>query len=273
MGLLIVLLRSTKSFVIPTQQYHHGLGKNYPNMLGSPLTTRGDASHDRFTSTALKYHSSGDGGEVDRDMALLNKRIQVLKVDILEEEVRRSNNPALDPYDVVEEVLHGLLHYDDPLPDAGFRFMLRSSTLEWKSAIRQSVGAPNDASEDLVASALGDAIGRPHNHFGILVGTKDAEKYKLVFRKEFDDESFMLEGSYHDRGADQKYDKNYEDGDENSTFYLECELRGKEDDELLVIMGWQLQKKHIDGSAWFVHRIDWQDFRLRFRPGIGREDW
>mmetsp|Transcript_20641 Transcript_20641/g.29943 ORF Transcript_20641/g.29943 Transcript_20641/m.29943 type:complete len:120 (-) Transcript_20641:339-698(-) len=60
----------------------------------------------------------------------------------------------------------------------------------------------------------------------------------------------------------------YDDG----MCWLECRLRDAQDDELLVVMGWTLQKREEDG-AWLIHNIDWQDFRDKFRPGIGREEW
>jgi hypothetical protein len=33
------------------------------------------------------------------------------------------------------------------------------------------------------------------------------------------------------------------------------------------------QEEDSSSSAWLVDGIDWQDFRERYRPGIGREEW
>ena len=52
--------------------------------------------------------------------------------------------------------------------------------------------------------------------------------------------------------------------------------------ELLVMMGWQLRvlvhyEKDDDNDnyrkEYQIDRVDWQDFREQFRPGIGREEW
>ena len=54
--------------------------------------------------------------------------------------------------------------------------------------------------------------------------------------------------------------------------WLECRLYDKKDGELLVVSGWELQKNPISGG-WLMDRIDWQDFRDAFYPGLGREEW
>jgi hypothetical protein len=87
----------------------------------------------------------------------------------------------------------------------------------------------------------------PNYQFGILVGVEDAEDYYLSFPTDLLD---------------------FEDG----TCWLECHLRGKTDNALLVAMGWDLRQRPSDG-AWLVDSIDWQDFRDRYCPGIGREEW
>mmetsp|Transcript_21782 Transcript_21782/g.33819 ORF Transcript_21782/g.33819 Transcript_21782/m.33819 type:complete len:95 (-) Transcript_21782:31-315(-) len=60
---------------------------------------------------------------------------------------------------------------------------------------------------------------------------------------------------------------------EEGQCWLECRLRSnREDDELLVAIGWTLCRGKEDGS-WLIDGVDWQDFRDRHRPGIGREEW
>jgi hypothetical protein len=175
---------------------------------------------------------------------ILRERIQQMKVEIMEEELKRPPNADLSAEEFVTAVMDGLLNPYDPLPDAGFRLLLRASTKAWRNAILQSIGARVDSDMELVASALGAAIGRPHNQFAILVG--NGEDYTLDFAVEPVD---------------------YGDG----KCWVECRLRAKQNGELLLITGWELRKRH-DG-AWLIDGIDWQDFRDEFRPGIGREEW
>jgi hypothetical protein len=173
--------------------------------------------------------------------------LQQVHLKVLEDEFTRPPHSKLHPTEFVGKILEGLLQPYDPLPDAGFRRLLRASTDEWRSNILHSTGAPNTAPDEVVASALGAAISRPNNQFGILVGVEDAEDYYLSFPTDLLD---------------------FEDG----TCWLECHLRGKTDNALLVAMGWDLRQRPSDG-AWLVDSIDWQDFRDRYCPGIGREEW
>ena len=117
-----------------------------------------------------------------------------------------------------------------------------------------TVGAPSCAEEEVVASALGEAIARPNNQFAILVDSN------------CDDNDDAIEPPYAVDFPTGMVD--YGDG----TCWLECHLRRRKDGALLVDMGWQLQRRSVDG-AWLVDQIDWQDFRDEFRPGIGREEW
>jgi hypothetical protein len=176
---------------------------------------------------------------------LLRERIQQIKVEIMEEELRRPPNPDFSAEEFVAAVMDGLLNPYDPRPDAGFRLLLRASTKAWRNTILQSIGARDDSDMELVASALGAAIGRPHNQFAILVGC--GEDYQLHF------------------GMSEPVD--YGDG----KCWVECRLRAKQNGELLLITGWQLRQR--DDGAWLIDGIDWQDFRDEFRPGIGREEW
>lgn len=175
------------------------------------------------------------------DLAILQDRIHTLKVSILEDEINRPPNTLISPSELIREILHGLLNPFDPLPDAGFRLVLRTATKKWRKRILQSVGANDHSNVEIVASALGSAIERPGNQFAILVG---------------DGQDFILEMS--------------EPLNFGEECWVECKLRDKNTSELLVITGWNLL---LEDGMWLVDNIEWQDFREEFRPGIGREEW
>ena len=196
-----------------------------------------------YSDRDKNYLNDKNGNRDDFDADTLRDRLECLRIQNLEEEFRRPPNPFLSPTEFIQECLHCLWANDDPLPDSGFRLLLRASTKAWREKLHQSVGAPVTAHEEVVASALGEAIARPNNQFSILVG--EAETYTATFPTDSLD---------------------YADG----TCWVECQFRGAKDNELLVITGWQLQKEN---GAWMVDGIDWQDFRDAFRPGIGREEW
>jgi hypothetical protein len=191
------------------------------------------------------YH--GNDSAWSSHMEILSRRLEFLRLGILEETLQRPPNPSLKPDEFVAATLNALLHPYDPLPDAGFRLLLRSSTDAWRNRIYESIGAPKDADLELVASSLGAAIARPRNQFAILVGEEDLQEFTIWFPSDPLD---------------------FFDG----TCWVECHLRDKKDHSLLVIMGWQLVQRPTDGS-WLVDGIDWQDFRDAYRPGIGREEW
>lgn len=197
----------------------------------------------RWKCQSRLYYSKRNKNNSDSfESEILEKRLQQLRIEILEEDMRRPPNTDLSPKQLIEEVMKGLRNPYHPVPDSGFRLMLRAATKQWRKKILDSIGAHLDSDLEIVASALGAAIGRPHNQFAILVGK--GEEYTLEF-------------------ADPT---GYEDG----TCWVECRLRDKETNSLLVITGWDLKKEN---GAWLVSRVDWQDFRDEFRPGIGREEW
>jgi hypothetical protein len=135
--------------------------------------------------------------------------------------------------DFISELLQALWWNAEPLPDSGFRLLLRASTKEWRRKLYTAVAAPDHANEEAVASAVGTAMARPRNQFGILVG--EDEQYYATFPTDVLD---------------------YGDG----KCWVECQLRGKSNDSLLAILGWELERRESDG-AWLVSSIDWQDFR------------
>jgi len=195
-----------------------------------PSIGRGDVGR---TATELRGRSGGDNRDFDLDT--LQDRLLVMRANIMEEEYTRPPNPDLSPTEFVSEILRGLWNNSDPLPDSGFRMLLRASTKEWRREVYHGVAAPDTADEEVVAQAVGEAMQRPRNQFQILVG--EAEDYVASFPAVQD----------------------YQDG----TCWVECRLRDRGDDRLLVVTGWNLEQRNTDG-AWLVARIDWQDFRGEF---------
>lgn len=157
----------------------------------------------------------------------------------------RPPNPFLSPKEFVTELLCELRH-PRRQNSGGLLCLLESSTPEWQKILYGSVGATETATLDQVAASLEGFFRQPNNQFGILVGTEH-DDYLLNYP------------------SDQL---DYEDG----TCWVECRIRSAEKDELLVVTGWSLEQREADG-AWLVNKLDWQDFRDEYRPGIGREEW
>jgi hypothetical protein len=229
-GIAVALIAQTEAFFIQPIKFTGGI-RHRPRPFSRPLF----------------YGGGSSGNEKDGfDAGTLSDRLQEMRVNMMEEDLLRPPNPDLSPQEFVLELLRALWENSEPMPDSGFRVLLRTSTEDWRSILYQSVGAPASADQEVVASALGEAMGRPKNQFAILVA--EAEKYVSTFPSE---------------------PLNYADVD--GTCWVECRLRESVTNELLVVIGWQLEQRS-DG-AWLVDGIDWQDFRDKFRPGIGREEW
>lgn len=157
-----------------------------------------------------------------------------------------------NPIAFVETCLRRLQHNDDPFPDSGIRFLLRMSTKSWRQQIRQSIGANGEedaASLERVVCAVSAAMAQPDNQYALLLQSP------LAYRAVFPSEPLI-----------------FPEGDTARSGWVECQLRHPETDQLLVSMGWQLRSEN-DEDEWRMERIDWQDFREPFRPGIGREEW
>jgi len=148
--------------------------------------------------------------------------------------------------DFVKDLLEGLDSAE------GGKKLLESSTDSWRSAIYEAVGAPATADPAIVAKALQDAMSRPDNQFAILMGK--AEKFDMVFPSD---------------------PVEYED---DGTSWVEVRLRTAghrtpdDEDELLVTMGVSLQKSENSGN-WLLSKLDWQDFRDEFYPGLSGREW
>ena len=173
-----------------------------------------------------------------------------------------------DPKNVIAAILNGLLRPHEPVPFFGYEILYSSCTKHWQDVLRKSVGATIGTEIELIYRALSASMEREHNQFGILVGlgtdhndvvTASSSESKQENGNDYDEEEYYT--------IEFPWDTlDYYDG----TAWLECRLREKQSDELLCVLGWSLEKS--DGS-WLVNGIDWQDFRERYRPGVGREEW
>ena len=130
-------------------------------------------------------------------------------------------------------------------PDGGQR-LLDASSASWRKAIYEAVGAPAKADEMIVAKSVADKMGAPQNQFAILLGK--AENFNAEFPSD---------------------PVEYDDG----MSWVECRLRGADDDKLLVTMGVKLQEKEGSEGAWLISSLDWQDFRDKFYPGLSGREW
>jgi hypothetical protein len=225
-------------------------------------TNKKDISNVIVRGYSANNNSENHESSITFDKQLLSRRIRSIQRHVLEEEISRPPNPSLSPSEFIQRLLRALQFPDEPLPESGYRTLWRSSSPRWQILIQRSIGAPNHATEETIISALGSALSRPQNQYGILVqgsnhNHNDHNTNKNIVEEE-DDYDLVFPGEVLD----------FQDG----TCWLETRLRGKKDHRLLVIIGWQLTRKS-DDNAWVVDRIDWQDFRDKFRPGIGREEW
>jgi len=137
--------------------------------------------------------------------------------------------------------------------------------LHWKDVLRKSVGAPVGTEEELIFRALSTSMERDNNQFGILVGL--GTDFDSNINDNPSDEFATEDDGYYT--VEFPWDTlDYYDG----TAWVECRLRDKQSDTLLVVLGWSMEQRDGDG-AWLIDGIDWQDFREKYRPGIGREEW
>lgn len=126
--------------------------------------------------------------------------------------------------------------------------------------LRKSAGARRDTTEEWICRALSACMEREDTQFGILVGM-GLEDGTSSFDDDHDEnECYEVEFPFDTL--------DYYDG----TAWLECRLRNKKTDALLVVLGWSMRQRDGDG-VWLVDGMDWQDFREKYRPGIGREMW
>mmetsp|Transcript_11087 Transcript_11087/g.12843 ORF Transcript_11087/g.12843 Transcript_11087/m.12843 type:complete len:489 (-) Transcript_11087:51-1517(-) len=179
------------------------------------IQTPGFARSSICTSAKIKsmalhsHHDKSDHDEhhsssiVDMAIPILNNRLHQLRKQILENQIQKPPNPLLDPVQTISSILnelqqqpltnkatdsHGNSSHDDYdntrtknqnymsfLPDSGYRTLIRASTNTWKSALRKSIGAPENVTEEQFVSALQTAMSRPNNQYQILVSDSDID--------------------------------------------------------------------------------------------------
>jgi len=147
------------------------------------------------------------------------------------------------PETLIQALLNGWLR--DPSAHHAMEILLSRSTENWRHKIYDIVGAPVTADETAVAASLAHKMANPNNQFAILLG--QAEDYEADFPSE---------------------SVSYQEG----KCWIELRLYNKQDGELMVVSGWELEQDAGDGS-WLIDRIDWQDFRDAFYPGMGGREW
>lgn len=224
------------------------------------------------TQSALQYSKDNANERFDHlAQKELARRLETVRRQVLEEEWNRPPYPGCSPEQLVRTILTALWESDDPLPDSGFLLLLRTATKQWRAQILKSIGAPTSQDVDwqLVSSALGAAMARPKNQFGLLVAgdgndhqddsTNDDNLHPHQHHPLQNDLPYVLEFPFEPL--------DYDDG----TAWLECQMRDKRTNQLLVITGWTLQRR--DDGAWLVDAVTWHDLRDEFRPGVGQTEW
>jgi hypothetical protein len=203
--------------------------------------------------------------EVDDDSAFLQRRLNKMRAQVFSEMIQLPPNPHLSPEEFISVLLKQL--HRPCMPQSGVRALIRSSTKEWRSKLRESIGVPRDVDidEETFVNALSSAMSRPKNHYEILVQDTDDDENNNNNNNN-DDSSAGEDATYALYFPGDVVD--YQDGQ----CWVEAQLRHPTTGKLLVILGWSLVMDDSSG-AWFVDRVDWQDFRDEFRPGIGREEW
>jgi len=181
----------------------------------------------------------------------LLKRVKEMRTDVIDHEMEyHYPNANISPCEVLRIILNALRDSDEPYPNSGYKTLLRFCTPAWKKLVLQSIGAPTSENDEnmIITTALGDAISRPNNQYGILVNEEEGSSdYDIYFPSDIVD---------------------YDDG----RCWLECHILNPIDNSLMIILGWDLERRKED-YAWLVNGLDWQDFRDAYRPGIGREEW
>lgn len=249
--------------VIPLPQRHHRQCLF--------LSAGSDAVYDDDDDDASKLISIEDALFLER----FKRRRNAVVTELESERLKRPPSNVThfeDPKNVVTSILSGLLHPHEPAPLFGYEVLYQSSTQHWQDVLRKSVGAPNNTEVELIYRALSTSMERKNNQFGILVGLgTDVSLTSSEILKQ----STNIDNSNINNANGEEYytiefpwdTLDYYDG----TAWLECRLRDKQSDSLLVVLGWSLERSS-DG-AWLIDGIDWQDFRERYRPGVGREEW
>ena len=191
------------------------------------------------------------------------------------------------PNEFVTQILREL-RYPKLYPNhlSGVTMLLQSSTHAWRQTLYKSVGCNVDppklggedhntstVDETRIAQSLLSALSNINSQFGILVGVADDKEFVLDFPTEPVEYEDSVDSSSSDECEEDSSSSSAcsSSSSSSSSCWLECRVRDKFTDELLLVMGWTLVKK--EKSSWSIDSLDWQDFRDDFRPGIGREEW
>lgn len=211
--------------------------------LNNTDTTAGSSS---LAADHHKQRRHEGGALVDADLETLNNRLGAMRAEtIWESQVNGPPNAGFSPVEFVSAVLSALRKPDEPLPDSGFRALLRSSSKRWRESIRKSVHAPAKATEDNIAQALSRAMGsRSDSPFGLLGSAAGADDCVVNFPTDVLD---------------------FEDG----TAWLECIFHrcGMDNIPLLATM-WSLVQRETDG-AWLIDDIEFHDLRKEGQYNAG----
>ena len=275
---------------------------DYSSCVAKHFSKKSDDEHFGFTDDKDMDNNSVSSRTdpiVDLDMNKYNLRKQKLMLQTFQQQWHQPPNPLLeDPIEFIQAILMALQQSKNRGMSNGALCLLQSSTPSWRRTLLNSVGAPSNATDDQVAPSLQVAIERPNNQFAILTEKLDNGK--------IDDNNFSAALSTIKKSwqfpSDPVIFESDDDEEKNNTTLEECEkvvdfcwvesrLRSPEDDQLLVVVGWSLQRRLVEDEqealnsnnsscniskftpCWFLDGIDWQDFRDEFRPGIGREEW
>ena len=212
------------------------------------------------TSLSCVYLKSQSDAALDLEDALFLERFKRRRHEI------SSLKSEKTPKQLVETILSTLLTPHNPSSNWGYEYLYTYSTERWQHILRKSVGLHNNTEEDLIYEALAGSMERDNQQFGILVGMGvDDGTASCLDQNMIDNNMNSMQEEYYT--VEYPYDTlDYQDG----TAWIECRLRNIDTDTLLVVIGWSLQQ--VQGE-WKVDGIDWQDFREKYRPGIGREEW
>jgi hypothetical protein len=182
---------------------------------------------------------------------------------------RVSSRSEQTPKEFVTGLLSTLLTPHKPAANWGYEYLYTSSTEKWQYVLRKSVGANNSTEEELIFQLLAKSMERENQQFGVLVGmgVDDGSVTGTTIANVSTDNVLESDSQKEYYQIEFPYDTlDYHDG----SAWVECRLRNKQTDFLLIVIGWSLQQS---GDKWLVDGMDWQDFREKYRPGIGREEW
>ena len=278
----------------------------YDCCYSDPIVRKSDQQHQRgrlATTRVLSLSSSSQTEELDMDSLsyemFKRRRDRIDLRKLVEDDSNgkyyhgddkdeQQQQQQQTPNEFVTQILREL-RYPKLYPNhlSGVTMLLQSSTHAWRQTLYKSVGCNVDppklggedhntstVDETRIAQSLLSALSNINSQFGILVGVANDKEFVLDFPTEpVEYEDFVDSSSSSDESEEDSSSSSAcsSPSSSSSSCWLECRVRDKFTDELLIVMGWTLVKK--EKSSWSIDSLDWQDFRDDFRPGIGREEW